>query len=326
MPVLNEERHLADAVTRILEQDYPGELEVIIALGPSRDGTDRLSRQLSEDDPRVRTVRNPSGRTPAGLNAAIAASRHPIIVRVDGHGLLTGGYVRTAVHLLEETGADNVGGVMAATGVTPFEKAVAAAMRSRLGVGNAPFHVGGSSGPADTVYLGVFRRETLERLGGYDECFQRAQDWELNLRIREAGGLVWFSPALEVTYRPRSNLRALAGQYFHYGRWRRVVMRQHPGTASLRYLAPPAAVLAVGAGVAGSLLHRSTLLVPGGYAGALVAGSLVTGRQLPLRSLAVLPLVYATMHLCWGAGFLSSPRGLLERPDLSPVRPGPGLT
>lgn len=324
MPVLNEERHLATAVTRILEQDYPGELEVIIALGPSRDGTDQLARQLSQEDPRVRTVPNPSGRTPAGLNAAIAASRHPVIVRVDGHGLLTGGYVRTAVHLLEETGADNVGGVMAATGVTPFEKAVAAAMRSRLGVGNAPFHVGGSSGPADTVYLGVFRRETLERLGGYDECFQRAQDWELNLRIREAGGLVWFSPALEVTYRPRSNLRALAGQYFHYGRWRRVVMRQHPGTASLRYLAPPAAVLAVGAGVAGSLLHRSALLVPGGYAGALVAGSLVTGRQLPLRSLAVLPLVYATMHLCWGAGFLSSPRGLLARPDLSPVRPRPG--
>lgn len=324
MPVLNEERHLADAVTRILEQDYPGELEVIIALGPSRDRTDQLARRLSEEHPRVRTVRNPTGRTPTGLNAAIAASRHPVIVRVDGHGLLTGGYIRTAVQMLEETGADNVGGVMAATGVTPFEIAVAAAMRSRLGVGNAPFHVGGSSGPADTVYLGVFRRETLERLGGYDECFQRAQDWELNLRIREAGGLVWFSPRLEVTYRPRSNLRELARQYFHYGRWRRVVMRQHPGTASLRYLAPPAAVLAVGAGVAGSLLHRSTLLVPGGYAGALVAGSVLTGRQLPPRSLAVLPLVYATMHLCWGAGFLTSPPGLLAPTGVDRARPGSG--
>lgn len=324
MPVLNEERHLADAVTRILEQDYPGELEVIIALGPSRDRTDQLARRLSEEHPRVRTVRNPTGRTPTGLNAAIAASRHPVIVRVDGHGLLTGGYIRTAVQMLEETGADNVGGVMAATGVTPFEIAVATAMRSRLGVGNAPFHVGGSSGPADTVYLGVFRRETLERLGGYDECFQRAQDWELNLRIREAGGLVWFSPRLEVTYRPRSNLRELARQYFHYGRWRRVVMRQHPGTASLRYLAPPAAVLAVGAGVAGSLLHRSALLVPGGYAGALVAGSVLTGRQLPPRSLAVLPLVYATMHLCWGAGFLTSPPGLLAPTGVDRARPGSG--
>src|SRR5207344_3066352 len=143
-----------------------------------------------------------------GLNAAIAASRHPAVVRVDGHGLLAPGYIATAVRLLAETGAANVGGIMAAEGVTPFERAVARAMTSKFGVGGARFHTGGQAGPADSVYLGAFRREVLERMGGYDESFLRAQDWELNHRIRGAGNLVWFSPELWVAYRPRSSVRA----------------------------------------------------------------------------------------------------------------------
>ena len=245
MPVLNEERHLADAVRQILDQDYPGGLELVIALGPSRDRTDEIAAGLTAADPRVRTVPNPTGRTPSALNAAIAATRYEIVVRVDGHGLLAPGYLRTAVRLLAETGADNVGGVMHAEGQSAFERTVAIAMTSKLGVGNAKFHTGGAAGPAETVYLGVFRRPTLEKLGGYNEAFIRAQDWELNHRIREAGGLVYFSPELKVTYRPRPTFATLAKQYLFYGRWRRVVMRTHSGTASLRYLAPPVAVLAV---------------------------------------------------------------------------------
>ena len=121
---------------------------------------------------------------------------------------------------------------MAAEGTTPFERAVAAAMTSVLGVGAARFHTGGEPGPADTVYLGVFRREWLDRVGGYDPQFVRAQDWEMNHRIRAAGGLVYFTPALRVRYRPRGTLKALARQYFEYGRWRRVVSRAHPGTVN----------------------------------------------------------------------------------------------
>ena len=311
IPVLNEERHLRTAVRHVLEQDYAGELEVILALGPSKDRTDEIAAALSVEDPRVRTVRNPTGRTPAGLNAAIQAAQHDIVVRVDGHGMLGEGYIATAVALLEATGADNVGGMMAAEGESPFQQAVARAMTTWLGVGGARFHTGGEAGPADTVYLGVFRRSTLERLGGYDESFQRAQDWELNHRIRADGGLVWFSPELQVSYRPRADVAALARQYFHYGRWRRVVMRRHAGTASARYLAAPAVVLAVGGGTAVGLgVHRAGLLLPAGYAAALVAGSVLTGRDLPPRALAALPAVYATMHLSWGLGFLTSPRDL----------------
>ena len=320
MPVLDEERHLADAVRQILAQDYPGALELVIALGPSRDRTDEIAAGLVAADPRVRTVANPSGRTPSALNAAIAATRHEIVVRVDGHGLLAPGYVRNAVLLLERTGADNVGGVMHAEGQSVFEQAVAVAMTSKLGVGNAKFHTGGEAGPAETVYLGVFRRATLEKLGGYNEAFIRAQDWELNHRIIEAGGLVYFSPELRVTYRPRPTFAALAKQYLHYGRWRRVVMRTHSGTASSRYLAPPAALLAVLAGTvlgiiglaSGVVLLNLGWLAPAGYALGITAGSLLESRSESWAVRLRLPAVLATMHFSWGWGFLTSPMSLFR--------------
>src|SRR5699024_2646046 len=133
---------------------------------------------------------------PTALNAAIAASRHEIVARVDGHAMLPPDYLRLAVQALGGTGADNVGGIMAAEGATAFERAVACAMPARLGVGNARFRTGGEAGPTDTVYLGVFRRAALERVGGYDESLLRAQDWELNHRIRQTGGIVWFTPRM----------------------------------------------------------------------------------------------------------------------------------
>ncbi|GES32170.1 glycosyltransferase family 2 protein [Streptomyces angustmyceticus] len=314
MPVLNEERHLRNAVRHILEQEYAGEMEVVIALGPSADRTDEIAAELVAEDARVHTVPNPTGRTPAALNAAIKASRHPIVVRVDGHGMLSPNYIATAVRLLEETGAANVGGIMHAEGENAWEDAVAAAMTSRIGVGNAAFHTGGQAGPAETVYLGVFRREALEQQGGYNEEFIRAQDWELNFRIREAGGQIWFSPELRVQYRPRPSVKALAKQYKDYGKWRHVVARYHAGSINLRYLAPPTAVCAIAAGlVVGAAVTPWGLVVPAGYLAAIAAGSVPAGKGLSLKARAQIPLALATMHMAWGAGFLTSPRSLARR-------------
>jgi succinoglycan biosynthesis protein ExoA len=328
MPVLNEERYLAESVQRILSQDYPGQLELVLALGPSRDATTEIAKRIAAADSRVTVVDNPTGKIPAAINAAINAARHQIIARVDGHALLPPGYLRQAVATLTETGAVNVGGIMAAEGTSPFQQAVAWAMTSSFGVGASRFHTGGSPGAVDTVYLGVFRREAIERVGGYDEEYLRAEDWEMNHRIRQCGGLIWFQPAMRVTYRPRASVAALGSQYFQYGRWRRVVARQHTGTINLRYLAPPAATLAITlgtlAGIAGLAgLASATsgawptvatcgFAAPVLYGAGVLAVSAQAARQLRSSVAARLPLVLATMHLCWGAGFLTSPRRLIS--------------
>jgi succinoglycan biosynthesis protein ExoA len=321
LTVLNEEPYLRAAMAAVLGQDYPAPVEVVIALGPSRDGTNQVAASITAEDARVKTVPNPSGRTPEGLNRAIAQTRYPVIARVDGHSELPLDYLRIAVETLQRTGADNVGGLMSAEGRTPFEQAVARAMTSRFGVGNAPFHVGGEEGPADTVYLGVFRREAIEGVGGYDERFTRAQDWEMNYRLRQNDGLVWFTPKLRVAYRPRGDVPSLASQYNHYGRWRYEVMRQHPGSVNLRYLAPPTALIAltagIVAGVVGVFSWRWLMLgfaIPATYAAAVLVAAVVTSRGLAARARALLTLVYPTMHISWGTGFLASlmtyrPRG-----------------
>jgi len=334
MPVRDEQRHLAEAVGHVLAQEYPAEVEVVLAVGPSRDATEEIARRLAAADPRVTVVPNPSGLIPAANNAAIKASRYPIVARVDGHALIPPGYLRQAVAVLQETGADNVGGVMAAEGVTPFEQAVAWAMTSPAGVGSARFHTGGRAGPADSVYLGVYRRAALDQVGGYDEGYLRAEDWEMNHRIRQAGGLIWFQPGLRVTYRPRATLAALARQYFHYGRWRRVVARQHAGTINLRYLAPPVTLLAIAAGLAaglaglaGELTGHPALgwlmlgfLVPALYLAGILAVTATAARALAWPVLARLPVALITMHLSWGLGFVISPRSLVP----GHARPAPG--
>jgi glycosyltransferase involved in cell wall biosynthesis len=313
LPILNEERHLADAVRMVLNQDYPALIEVVLALGPSNDRTDDVAAALASEDARVHTVPNPSGRTPDALNAAIAAASGDVIVRVDGHAEIPTDYVSTAVRELIRVGADNVGGIMNADGTTDFERAVARAMRSKLGVGNSAFHVGGQAGDSETVYLGVFRRSALERVGGYDPHFTRAQDWEMNHRIRASGGKVWFTPDLKVTYRPRGTVRALARQYFHYGRWRRVVSRHHEGTINLRYLAPPTMVLGTTAAVALGLVWAPAWLVPAGYVVAVTVGGIAISSGEAFRTRAAVPLVLATMHWAWGIGFLFSPWRLAVR-------------
>ncbi|MBA2529133.1 MAG: glycosyltransferase family 2 protein [Euzebyales bacterium] len=314
MPIRNEGGHLASSVAAVLAQDYPVGFEVVLAVGPSADDTAAVAARLAAGDPRVRVVGNPSGATAAGLNRAIAAARGEIIVRVDGHATLPPGYVRRAVELLDETGAVNVGGVMGAEGTTPFEQAVAAAMSSRFGVGDARFHYGGRPGPVDSVYLGVFRRDALAAAGGFDEAFVRTQDAELNHRLRAAGGIVWFSPELRVTYRPRGTMAGLARQYFDYGRWRRVVVRRHPESLRWRQVVAPLAVVANVSGLAlGISGRRLGLLLPGTYLAAVLGASAVAGRQLPPAALARLPGVFAVLHHAWGAGFLTSPRRLASR-------------
>ena len=317
LPVLNESKYLEEAVKAILDQDFAGDIEIILAVGPSHDGTEDIASSLAKQDSRVVVVANPTGRTAAGLNLAVAATKYSIIVRVDGHSKIPNNYLSLAYEILKETGAVNVGGIMAAEGHTLFERSVARAMRSPLGVGASRFHTGGVAASVDTVYLGAFRKQALVAVGGFDERFTRAQDWELNYRLRTAGGTIFFDPRLVVTYRPRSTVIALAKQYFEYGRWRRVVSRRHEGTINYRYLAPPFTVIGVVSSlILGEILSPILFLPALVYALFILSASAKIGKSL--GEFVSLPLILLTMHMTWGIGFLTSPKSLAPAVTLRP--------
>lgn len=324
MPLRDEAATLDAAVRSVLAQQYPGDFEVVLAVAPSTDDTLGVAERAAERNRRVRVVANPRGSTSAGLNAAIAACSGSVVARVDGHAELSDGYLERAVELLDETGADNVGGIQDAQGETPFERAVAAAMTSRFGTGDAKFHYGGAPGPTDTVYLGVFRRDVFDRVGGFDETLVRNQDYELNWRIREAGGTVYFDPDLRVRYRPRGSWRGLARQYFQYGRWKRAVGRRHPRSLRWRHLVPPATVVAIGFGTAlGVWVETLFLLAPLGYLIALAVASVAASVGRRGRASLWVPVVFMTMHFAWAVGFLIPVRSRRAMsPTVPPARSG----
>lgn len=327
MPVLNEQDYLDTAIATVLAQEYAGPRELILALGPSSDATDTIAHDRAEADPRIRIVDNPAADIPIGMNKAIAASRYPIIVRMDAHSELPSDYTSSAVASLADNDAVNVGGLMLACGRTPFQAAAAAAYNSRFGLGGTPYHSGGQPGPAESAYLGVFRKDVITAVGGYDETLRRGEDWELNLRIRGAGHTVWFEPRLEVRYFPRDSWGRLVRQFFSTGVWRAELVRRHKGRNPVRFFLPPLLVFD---------LVVCVLLLPLLLTGTLQAlvtstawalGSVVALAYLgPVGYLLVLVLVFVTgpgraapgcaqadrhrfvlavttMHLAWGAGF-----------------------
>ncbi len=316
MPVLNEVTHVRAAVESLLAQDYEGPFEVTLALGPSIDGTTELVEEMAAVDSRIRVVANDIGSTPAGLNVAIRASQYDVVIRVDAHSVLPPDYARIAVDTLERTGADNVGGIMDARGISAFEQAVARAYGTRIGLGGTPHHVGGAEGAAETVYLGCFRTESIMKVGLFDEGVKRGQDWDLNRRLREAGGAVWFTPQLRVLYRPRATLGQLARQMLSTGLWRGELARRYPAANGIRYFVPPVMVLGVALGlllgIAG-LVQAALgvvpylllgLIAPAGYVVIVLAATLAVTRpdgfRAGLHFLVVLPCI----HFCWGVGFV----------------------
>lgn len=323
IPVRNADAGtLARAIESVLAQDYAGGFEVIVADGSEGSAVGELLRRRFSG---VRVVPNPGREIPCGLNRALRAARHPVVARCDAGAVWPAGYLARAVGTLLRTGAVNVGGRVNPVGTTLFERAVALATCTPLGAGDARYRVGGVEGPVDTVFLGVFRREALDAAGGFEEALHRNEDYELNWRLREGGGMVWFDPALVVDYRPRESLRGLARQYFDYGWWKRVMLMRHPRSLRLRQVVPllllaalavSAGLGAVGAAVVGGLAPAIALptgqallnvaaVGPLGYGLILFAASATLGLRRRRLEVLLLPVVAATIHLTWAAGFFA---------------------
>ncbi len=330
MPVLNERAYLERSVAAVLGQEFDGPREVILALGPSGDGTTELAQRLAARDARVRLVDNPAADIPVGLNLAIRAGVHPTVVRVDAHSELDAGYTARALESLARAKAANIGGVMRAEGRTPFQRAVAHAYNSPVGLGGGAYHGSRDAGPAESAYLGVMRRQVLEEVGLFDESIRRGEDWELNLRIRAAGYRVWFDPRLSVTYWPRESWSRLVRQFHATGTWRGELVRRFGRRNSARFFAPPLLVGAVALAlltgilqVTGVLTGAAALVASIVYLPiaayvllvvAIAAGRSGAGLRDRLWTLAVIP----SMHLPWGIGFLRGlARGARDTVDTS---------
>lgn len=306
MPIRNEAQFITCSLGAVLAQDYPAEkLEVLVTDGMSTDGTLDIIREMAGAE-RVRVVPNAKLKQASGLNLAIPQARGTVVIRVDGHTIIALDYVRECVRALAETGAANVGGPMDPVGTTPMGKAIAAAGKSAFAVPTS-FHVSDQAQFTDTVYMGAWPKTIFEQVGLYNEIATTNEDYELNYRIRMAGGKIYLSPRIRSQYFGRQTLRALARQYFSYGVGKVEVLQRHPKSLKPRHVVAPAFVLGATAGAVLALVHPVFLalwiLGLGAYAALNVLFSVKVARQAGMGLLGRLPLVFLTIHLVWGVGF-----------------------
>lgn len=309
VPCRNERDHIVGCIQSLLAQDLPdGGLEVIVADGLSTDGTRELLGEFAKNHPALRVIDNPRGIVSTALNEAIATARGGIIIRADVHTQYAHDYVRECVRVLQETGADNVGGPWQASGSGYISDAIAAAFHSRFGSGGARAHDRAYEGMVDTVYLGCWRRELFDRVGLFDEELVRNQDDEFNLRLTRGGAVVWQSPRIKSRYHPRGSLRRLFQQYMQYGYWKVRVIQKHRLAASWRHVAPGAFVFALLALLVASAISdvavAGFLALSGTYLVCAVVASAVTAVSAGGRLLPVLPVVFFCFHIGYGFGFL----------------------
>ena len=342
IPIRNEADFIERSLSAVLAQDYPADrMEVLVVDGMSTDGTRELVRDLFErahastfkqpapsgawgsnaptacpgrsvgfQRANLRLLDNPHQIVPAAMNVGIRAAQGDVIVRVDGHCEIPPHYVRTCVAALEETGAENVGGRVCSINKTYLGQTIALAVSTPLFIGNSHFRYSDQKGYVDTVPFGAYPREVFNRIGLFDEELVRHQDYELNCRLRNAGGKILYLPDLEVKYFPRSSWWKFARQYFQYGFWKVRVMQKTADAFRIRHFAPTLLAMFALGGLFLSLvlpfmwfrlLYAAGMLL---YVTAALAASLyVAARRGCWQYLPVLPLIFATIHLSWGAGF-----------------------
>jgi succinoglycan biosynthesis protein ExoA len=308
IPVLNEADFINKSLSVVITQDYPTDrMEILVVDGGSTDGTPQIVQEIARTTPHVKLLHNPKRIQAAAMNLGIQAAQGDIVIRVDGHTIIALDYVRKCVEYLCQGKADSIGGMMRPVGTTYVGQGVALVTSSPFGIGGSKFHYSDHEQYVDTVYMGAYWREIFNKIGLYDETFRINEDYELNYRLRKAGGKILLSPAVKSTYTPRSSLTALWWQYFRYGRWKIRTLQKHPTSLKWRQIVSPLFV----SSLLGSLLLAlwwpyawwCFALIAGFYLLANLVASTIAAKRGGWRYLPVLPLVFAFIHIAWGLGF-----------------------
>lgn len=331
VPIRNEELYLRTCLNSLLQQTYPSErYEVIVVDGRSSDRSREIIEDFAHHFPNVRCVDNPAAIAPVAMNIGIRCGQGSIIIRADGHSFYSKNYVENCVKYLQLTGADNVGGPWITVPADGSFGAclVAAILSNPFGVGDSRFRIGHKEGLVKTVPFGAFRREIFDRVGMYNEKLVRNQDNELNARIRQAGGRIYQTPALQTEYHPVEKLGNLLRQTFRTSQWHFFTIRNNAAALCPRHFAPLVFLLLVttlllasfiggGGATFGALILLSTLYLLTGFSFAAARS-----RRFGFAVVSVLPFACFCFHLAYGLGTLVGLKYLFKSPSARPIRAG----
>lgn len=306
IPMLNEEKFIARCLDSIIANDYSHDrFEVIIADGKSTDSSRNIVKEYRKKFAGIILLDNPKKLRTTGNNIGMRAARGEIIISMDAHVIYAPDYIRQCVTLLQTTGAANVGGLQKALGYNYITKAIAFATSTPFGIGDAEFRYLVKEKWVDTVYLGAWQKKTLEKIGYFNEAWERNGDYELNYRIRKAGGKILLSPKIKCAYYVRGSLFKLAKQYLLYGKWRVKTIKTHPESIRWRHLISPLLIFWLLLSPFLWFLGFRMWWVPAGIY--ILYTLLVSCGSGLKKGLIYSPLLIPTfwiIHISWGIGFI----------------------
>ena len=217
-------------------------------------------------------------------NAAMRASKAEFLLFTDDDCVVSHDWARSIVQgLLAEPQLTALGGV-AATPLdsTFFQKSIGLF----LGDVREPYRTGlAAASRLDSCNVG-YRRNVLEKIGGFDTTFARSVEIELDIRLYGSGYKLAFDPAIVVYHERRHSLEEFLRQFLNWGYYNFRVFQKYPSLVirTRKIIAPSMGLCAVCAGVLTVLLSSQVppfilaLLVLTGLAW-LTATAVLTNRE-----------------------------------------------
>ena len=310
IPTLNEEQYLEQTIFSLISNDYPSnKFEILIVDGQSKDNTLNIAQRLAKQFPNIRIISNPKIYQSAALNIGVKESKGDFIIRADAHAIYDKNYISCSIDLLQKGEFENVGPVQISLGYKLIEKAIAKAMNSKIGMGNAKYRLDKREVfEVKSVWLGAWKKETLIKIDGFNENLPISEDFDLNYRLRKSGSKIAASNLIKAMYLVRKSLSGLFKQFYKYGFWKIKFLIIYPKEFQIRWLAPPILVFSLFISVILSKFIIFTLLFPLSY---LLILFLITINYMikassikDLLSSMILLLVFPIIHISWGVGFL----------------------
>lgn len=222
LPAYNEGEVVADAIESLLQMDYPA-FEIIVVDDGSTDRTAEVVRRWEHRGGgiEVRLVSKRNGGKATALNVGISQARFPFVMCMDADSWMDPGTLRAAMPRFSDP---SVGAVAGNVKIANRKGLLARLQALEYIEGlNMPRRAQGFIGAVNIVPgpVGIFRREALEEVGGYDaDTF--AEDADLTLKLVTAGWKILYEDgAINWTDAPVGLLDLIQQRY----RWTRGILQ-----------------------------------------------------------------------------------------------------
>jgi len=311
IPMRNESKHIKKCLNSLLSQDWSGsKIEIIVVDGNSDDNSYEIVKEILSDYKNFKILENDKKITPISLNMGVKSANGDVIIILGAHSYVAKDFVSKNIHFLNTMEVDCVGGSISPIGDSYQGSAIALAMSSPIGVGNAFYRYSKVQRLVDTVQFGAYRKEVFNRIGYFDEELIRNQDFELNHRIVSTGGKILLAPQVNGYYVVRSTILKLFKQYFDYGYWKTKVISKEIGAFRLRYQIPPIFILTLLIsgffGIFIEFMMNIFILIFFLYSSLILITSFKISLYSKFKYFPVLPLAFTSLHFGFGFGLIIS--------------------